>query len=363
MNRAKKPMSSYIEMFRTILAVFISLLIVFAIILLVSEEPLSALKDFVIGPLTSLRRFGNVIEAMIPLIFTGMSVIILFKPGLFNLSMEGAFFLGAVAACASALTIKAPGIFGVIIAMVIASLVGAVTTSVPGVLQVKAHANVLVTSLMLNYICLFLGSFIITTFLYDPTQNVNYSYKFPENIVLPTLIPGTRVSTGLIIATITVVAVWTLMNKTSFGFKATLVGQNYNMASYTGTNAERTILLTQAVGGMLAGLGAAVELFSMYRRFQYSSLPGYGWDGVLIAIVAKQKIQYVPLAAFFLAYLRIGADIMSRNSDIPFEIVKIIQAVMVLLISATAILSGWRKRLVIKEARAAENVNSAKTAE
>ena len=102
---------------------------------------------------------------------------------------------------------------------------------------------------------------------------------------------------------------------------------------------------------MLAGLGGAAELFGMYQRFQYSALPGYGWDGVLIAIVARRKVQYVPFAALFLSYLRIGADIMSRNSDIPFEIVNIIQAVMVLLISATAILSGYKKKLIIKETK------------
>lgn len=348
--KMKKSISSYIEMLRTVLAIFISLLIVFAIILLVSKEPLTALRSFVLGPMMSLRRFGNVIEAMIPLIFTGMAVIILFRPGLFNLSMEGGFFLGAVAACASALTVKAPGILGLMIAMLVGSLVGGLTTSIPGVLSVKTGANVLVTSLMLNYICLFFGSWIISSFLYDPTQNVNYSYKFPKNVCLPNLIPGTRVSTGFVIAIGTVLLVYLFLNKTSLGFKATLVGKNRRMADYSGISSDKVILLTQALGGMLAGLGASVELFGMYKRFQYSSLPGYGWDGVLIAIVAKNKIQYVPLAAFFLAYLRIGADIMSRTTDIPFEIVNIIQAVMVLLISATAILSGVKKKMIIREA-------------
>ncbi len=348
--KMKRSISSYIEMLRTVLAIFISLLIVFAIILLVSNEPLTALQSFVFGPMMSLRRFGNVIEAMIPLIFTGMAVIILFRPGLFNLSMEGGFFLGAVAACASALTVKAPGILGLMIAMLVGSLVGGLTTSIPGVLSVKTGANVLVTSLMLNYICLFFGSWIISTFLYDPTQNVNYSYKFPENVCLPNLIPGTRVSTGFVIAIGTVLLVYLFLNKTSLGFKATLVGKNRRMADYSGISSDKVILLTQALGGMLAGLGASVELFGMYKRFQYSSLPGYGWDGVLIAIVAKNKIQYVPIAAFFLAYLRIGADIMSRTTDIPFEIVNIIQAVMVLLISATAILSGVKKKMIIREA-------------
>ena len=101
----KKPLSGYIEMFRMMLAIFISLLIVFAIILLISEAPLEALGDFVFGPLTSLRRFGNVIEGMTPLIFTGLAVIILFKPGLFNLSMEGSFFMGMVAACGASLVL------------------------------------------------------------------------------------------------------------------------------------------------------------------------------------------------------------------------------------------------------------------
>ncbi len=122
------------------------------------------------------------------------------------------------------------------------------------------------------------------------------------------------------------------------------------MANYAGINSGLIIILTQILGGMLAGLGGAAELSACTSA---SSIPhsGYGWDGVLIAIVARRKVQYVPFAALFLSYLRIGADIMSRNADIPFEIVNIIQAVMVLLISATAILSGYKKKLIIKETK------------
>lgn len=345
----KKPLSSYIEMLRMMMAIFISLLIVFMIILLISNEPLSALKDFVFGPLTSVRRFGNVIEGMTPLMFTGLAVIILFKPGLYNLSMEGAFFMGMVASCAVSLSIGAPGKMTLILAVAAGALVGAVVCFIPGVLKVKAHANELVTSLMMNYICLFLGLFIINQYFYDPSQNSSYSYKFPEGCVLDRIVAGTRINQGTIIAIVTVIVIWLLVNKTSFGLKANLVGENSNMADYCGIDSGTTIIFTQIVGGLLAGLGGSVHLFGMFERFQYSALPGYGWDGVLIAIVARRKPQFVPFAALFLSYLRIGADIMSRNSDIPFEIVNIIQAVMVLLISATAILGGLKKRLIIKE--------------
>ncbi len=355
MNTKKvRTWSSYVEALRMAVAILLSLAIVFVIILLTSKMPLQCIHDFVLGPLTSLRRFGNVIESMTPLMFTGLAVIVLFRPGLFNLSMEGAFFMGAVAACGSALTFDLPPVVNLIVALAAAAVAGALICFIPGVLQAKCHANELVTSLMLNYICKFVGLFIITSYFYDPTQNSNYSFKFPKSILLPGILPGTRVNLGTIFALAAVVIVWILLSKTAFGYKTRLVGQNHHMASYSGINCAKVIITSQIVGGILAGLGGGVELFGMYKRFQYSELPGFGWDGVLIAIVARNKPQFVPFAALFLAYLRTGADIMSRNGDVPYEIVKIIQAVMVLLISATAILSGLKKNLIIKETRALE---------
>ena len=131
--KQKKPLSSYVEMLRTMIAILISLIIVFAIILLISSQPLSALGDFIFGPLTSVRRFGNVIEGMTPLMFTGLAVIILFKPGLFNLSMEGAFFIGAVAACAASLGLGLSGKTALIVAMAAAAVAGGFICFIPGI--------------------------------------------------------------------------------------------------------------------------------------------------------------------------------------------------------------------------------------
>ena len=233
---------------------------------------------------------------------------------------------------------------------------GGIVTLIPAVLKVKCHANELVTSLMLNYVCLYLGLYIITAFFYDPQMNSNYSYMFADSMVLPKLFPKTRINTGTIVALVMVGVVWLILNKTSFGYKVTLVGKNETMAKYSGIHAGAMIIGSQILGGVLAGLGSSMELFGMYQRFQYQGLPGYGWDGVLIAIVARYQAKYIPLAALFLAYLRIGADIMSRNTDIPFEIVKIIQAIMIVLISAQAILSKYRQKLVVKEAKELEEM-------
>ncbi len=78
---------------------------------------------------------------------------------------------------------------------------------------------------------------------------------------------------------------------------------------------------------MIAGVGGSVELLGMYERFQWTSLPGYGWDGVILAILARNKPQYVPVAAIFLSYLRVGASSMASNTDVPKELITVIQSI------------------------------------
>lgn len=337
------------ELFRILLSITISMVVVLAIILLISDMPLEALKDFILGPLKSMRRLGNVLEASIPIMFTGLAVIVLFRSGLFNLSMEGGFFIASVAAIGSALIFDFPPIINVIVATIVAMVVGGIATVIPGWLKEKADANELVTSLMFNYVLLFLGLFFITTYFYDPEMNATYSYKFAEGMQLPKIIANTNVHLGLIVAIISCVVLWIILNKTSFGFKMTLIGNNREMARYSGINISKIVIISQFLGGLFAGLGASMQLFGMYTRFQYTGLTNYGWDGILVAIIAKKNPLYVPIAAIFFGYLRTGASIMSRNTDIPFEIISIIQAIVIVLISSEVILSKYKKKVISEE--------------
>ncbi len=336
-----------IETLRTLLAVGISLIIVFLIILVISNNPQVAITSFMFGPLQSIRRFGSVIEGSVPLMFTGLSVILLQRSGMFNLAMEGAFFISAAVAAAVILFFNAP----LPIAMLAGALTGGVVCAIPAVLKVKCNSNVLVTSLMLNYICFYVGLYIIVGHFLDPKINTAFSYKFPEGSQLTRLFSVTRINTGLFIALLCVVIVWFITNKTSFGFKVTIIGQNSKMARYAGMKIDRLVVLSALFGGFLAGLGGAVNMFGMYSRFQYTSLTGYGWDGILIAILAKRKAAFVPFAALFLAYMRVGADVMSLKSDVPGEMIAIIQAIIIILVSAQYLLEGYKKKLTVKETK------------
>lgn len=339
-----------VELLRTLLAIGISLAVTFIVILIVSEDPLNALQSFILGPISTFRRFGNVIELMIPLMFSGLATIFLFRVGLFNLSAEGSIFIGAVVAAIVSITLNLPPILVLIISMLCAAIAGGIITFIPGFLKVKCDANEIVTSLMLNYVALNLGLYFIQEYFRDPEINTMYSYKFTEGATLPNIINGTRIHAGLIIIVVLIVISYYVLNRTSFGYKSKLVGSNHKMADYSGVNSSKMILLTQVIGGMIAGLGGSVELFGMYDRFQYTDLTGYGWDGILIAIVAKNNPKLLPISGLFLAYIRVGADIMSRQSDVPFEIVQIIQAIVIVFISAQVLLSKYKKKVLKKEA-------------
>lgn len=112
-----------------------------------------------------------------------------------------------------------------------------------------------------------------------------------------------------------------------------------------------TVVMCQVVGGMLAGMGGAVEILGYYDRFKWRQLPGYGWDGITIAILAKNNPIFIPLAAFFMAYLRRGCDLMQLNTDVPAEMLSIIQAVIFLFFAAEQFLSKYRHKLVVRDAK------------
>ncbi|OHD26481.1 MAG: ABC transporter permease [Spirochaetes bacterium GWB1_59_5] len=338
------------EVVRTGLAILIALLIALVIVLTVSEDPADALYKFLLGPLDSFRHFGNVIELMIPLVFTGVAISIMFSAAQFNLGAEGGFFIGAIATAFVAIKFNLPPVIHPVVAILFGSLVGSLFCGLPAALKVRWGASELVSSLMFNYIAFFFGLFLINYLLRDVNAGAMVSYTFKPTALLPRLVPKTRISYGLIVAVLLVVAAAAFMTKTRWGYRIRLTGANARFAQYSGINTNSVVVYSQVIGGFVAGMGGSIELLGMYTRFSWQSLPGYGWDGVIVAILARNNPLYVPVAAFFLAYLRIGADIMSRYSDVPNEFVTLIQGTIIILIAASSFLAKYRHRLVFKEA-------------
>ena len=338
------------EVYRTGLAILIALLIALVIILLVSDVPWEAMKIFLFGPLDSLRHFGNVLEMMVPLLFTGLAISVMFSASQFNLGAEGAFFFGAIGAAFVAVNWNLPPVIHPTVAILWGGLIGSIFCGIPGFLKVKWGSSELVSSLMFNYIAYFFGLYLINYFLRDVNAGAMVSYPLAESAKLIKIIPKTKVHFGLIIAVLMVVFTAIFLYRTRWGYRIQVIGKNLRFARYAGINTSSAIILSQVLGGFIAGMGGSIELLGLYRRFSWQLLPGYGWTGVIVAILARNNPIYVPVAAFFLAYMRIGADIMSRSTDMPNEFVSIIQAVIIILIAASSFLSKQRHKIVVKEA-------------
>lgn len=338
------PKINKYDTLRTMIAVLIALIISTIIIFATSETPIYSLKNFLFGPLQKIKYFSNVLEMMIPLTFTGLALCIIYQSKHFSLIADGCFFMGAIVASYVAINFTLPKMVHPIVAMIIAGIIGGCVGVLPGILKIKWKANELVTSLMLNYVFYFFGLYIVNYYLRDPEASVFASYKFNKSFALPRILPGTRLHAGFLIAMLFIVLAYVYIYKTKWGYEVRTVGDSINFAKYSGINTAKVIISSQFIAGAVAGIGGAIEMSGMYRRFLWDVTPSYAWDGVIVALLAKNNPKYVPLAAFFLSYLRIGADMMSRRADVDNEIISIIQAVMILLIAAERFLAYWKQR-------------------
>ena len=343
---------------RSLFGIAISLVIAFLLILSVSDEPAKAISTFMLSPFGSIRRIGYIVEKTIPLLFTGTALCVIYACGQGNVAVEGAFYLGGITTAFFATMVELPGTVHPIVCMLGAALTGALICLIPAWINVKFGTSTIVVSLMLNYICQYLGAYIMHyTPMRDPAAGYDGSYEYIETSKLPKLFSVTNIHLGLIIAIAVVLFGYWLLYRNTWGYGVRMTGQNPAFAKFAGIKVKRAIITSALVGGAIAGLGAAVEQLGMYRRMSFTAPAGYGWDGVMIATLAQNNPVLVPISALFLGYLNTGSNAVSQNMDIPIEIVNIVQSIIIIFAAAEHFLDGFKHREIVK----ASAKNAAKT--
>lgn len=343
------------ELIRIVAAMGVAYIVALIILALISDDPGYVISQFVFGPFSTLRRFGDVISLAIPFMFTGLCMCFMYAVNKFNLVGEGVFMFGGLIASWMAISLADTGIPGpvlIILIIVVAAVVGGVVTAIPALLDARFKANVVVVSLMMNYLLWYFIQHVLKYEIKDSTIAFTGSVELPARANLAKIIPGTTVHVGLIIALLCTVAVCLLFYKTGFGYSLRTVGTNPNFAKYVGIGIMGTTVMAQVVGGIFAGMGGAIEIMGMYRRFQWANvMTGHGFDGLIVAVLAKRNPAFVPITAMLLAYIRIGADIVNRTTDIPAEFVTIIQGIIILLVAAELFLSNFKNKMIFKSAK------------
>lgn len=353
MNLKKRPITPrHIEtrfaIFRSLISVVVALLLSLVLILLVSKEPLVAFKAFLLGPFESLKNVSNIFQTAAPLIFTGLAVSVMFSCNQFNMGAEGAFFAGGLAASWVAVSFVLPTGLHPAVAMICGAFVGGIVCGLPALLKVRLGASEIVSSLMLNYVVLYLGVYFLNYYLLDVNAGFPATAKFPDSARLESFIPKASFHAGILIAFVMVVVTYAFLRRSKYGYAIRMVGQNEMFSRYSGIAVGSTVCLSQVVGGAVAGLGGACEMLGIYSRFQWVALPGYGFDGIIVATLAGNNPALVPITALFLAYLRTGADIMSRRSDVATEVLSIVQGVIILMVAAKLFLQRQMHKQMVK---------------
>ncbi len=357
MNQNRKQF--LIEFARIVAVVLVALGLGFIITLFVSEEPVAAFRELLTGPfpkisfgdnglqIRGMNRFGNWIEESITLTLLGLSVAIVFRAQQFSLGAEGQLFLGALAAGIVSLFVQAPLVIHIGLILLAAGTVGFIWGLIPGVLKAYMNANEIVSTLMLNIIAIQLYRLLLTQWLKDPTAGFVATEFFPESAIFPIVISGTRVSIALFVMLAAVVATWFLMTRTPLGYEIRVVGANMKFAKYGGINTRWVVAMSMGLSGILAGLAGAHLSNGLLKQLTLNLSPGIGFEGIVVALLARNDPKGVLLAGLFYAYLRTGAQIMERSSDVTREVVLIIQAIIILLITAERVfplLQQWWQR-------------------
>jgi simple sugar transport system permease protein len=329
------------EVGRAVGALAIALLVTFIVVLLTSKAPLDAITQLLTAPASKPRTIGLWLDDVAKLTITGLAFSLVFQARQFAMGVQGQVYIGALAASYVALSPLGATWAGIPLGITAAMLAGAIYGFLPGIAKAKLGANEIVSSLMLNYIAIEVCNFLVRTSLPKPQAGVLTTNDFPDSAVFPQLIKldglnVTRLDLGLVFALVAVLVVWFALYRTSWGLKLRLVGHNARFAEYSGIKATFIMVSAMTASGALGGLlGSMFVQGQGYGKLTVLFEGGLAFEGILVAIVARSRPLAVPVVALFYGYLRQGAQLMNIRTDVPAEVIGVVTAIIILLVSSS----------------------------
>jgi ABC-type uncharacterized transport system permease subunit len=280
----------------------------------------------------------NLLETFVkasPLILTGLAVAFAFRAKFWNIGAEGQLLAGALTATVFGVHLGAiPPALVLPITIVAGFLAGGIWASIPALLKTKLKVDDVVSTLLLNYVMLHIMGALLFGPLQQPGSSWPRSSAIIEAACYPILLTRSRFHLGILISFLAVGIIWFINKKTIFGYRTKAVGINVRAAHFGGINTTSVILWTALISGGLAGLAGVGELCALQYRLIMDISPGYGYSGIVIAMLGNLHPVGVLFSSFFFSVIIVGAQTMSRMTGVPTYIAEVIQgmALMVMLI-------------------------------
>ena len=353
MRLEKRARSSALALVLAPLGAVVFTMLVSALLVLWAGAPIARTYGLLLqGGFGSVFALSETLTRAIPLMLTGLAATVAFKARLFNIGAEGQLYAGALAAVAVGGLhggsgfdqLPTPVLFALM--MLAAALAGALLLLGPALMKARLGVDEVVTTLLLNFIVLLLVSWMLDGPMKDPTaMGWPQSVALLGELELSKLIAQTRVHSGLVWGVALAIGVWALMKYTVLGFDIRAVGANARAAAFAGVPVTRTVVLVAMLSGALAGLAGAIEVAGRTGYVTLDMSPGYGYSGIVIAMLAALHPLGVVAASVFVAGVLVGADSMSRAVGVPTYIADVIVAASLISVLVATLLTQYRVKL------------------
>jgi simple sugar transport system permease protein len=328
-----------------IAAVLAALLLAGLLILAAGADPLAAYALIAEGAFGSRLSVTETLTRATPLILTGLAAAVAFRARLWNIGAEGQLYAGAVAVAAFGTTPLLPPALGIPVLLAAGAAAGALLLILPLLLRLRFGVDEVVTTLLLNFIVFLFVSMLIEGPMKDPM-----AFGWPQSVPvdasfrLDRLVPRTRLHDGLLIALGAALLLWLVEARTVFGMRSRAAGLSPRAAIFAGVPLGRTLILVACLSGGLAGLAGAVEVLGLKGFVNRDLSPGYGYSGIVVAMLAGLHPIGVIAAAVFVAAVFVGADAMSRALGVPSFIADVIVAIALLSMLVALLFTLYRVR-------------------
>ncbi|HHY09099.1 MAG TPA: ABC transporter permease [Firmicutes bacterium] len=344
MSAKKRWMDAFIG---PIGAIILGLLMGAVLMLITGTNPITGYAALLRGSFGSGINFSETLVYVNPLIFTGLSVAVAYRAGLFNIGAEGQIIVGMlVSAFIGYKFAGLPRLLHLPLTLIGGMAGGALWAAVPGYLKAKFGVHEVVNSIMMNYVALHLSHYLVTGPLQDPNTTLPYSPDIAPSARLWRFLghfgEQYRVNTGILIAIAAAVFVYWLLYKTTTGYEIRSVGFNPDASGYAGMDTSAAMAKAMLVSGGLAGLAGAVQVMGIQFKFlDLFGFEGWGFDGIAVALVAKNNPLGILATSFLFGTLHRGSQTMQAMAGVPKETIGIVQAIIIFVVAAEGLISGW----------------------
>jgi simple sugar transport system permease protein len=311
--------------------------------MLAGADPFATLGLIIKGAAGSKFAVLETLNRATPLIFTGLAVAVAFRAKLWNIGAEAQLYAGALVTVLIGTKLGLPGPLAIPVMALFAVIAGALILLGPVFLKVRLGVDEVVTTLLFNFIMLLFVSMLLEGALKDPMgMGWPKSEALPRDARLPRIVDGLRLHWGFALGIIAAIAVWVIQTRTTLGYEIRAVGQNPDAARFAGIPVNRVLLKTALLSGGLAALAGYSEVAGLKGNLTLDLSPGFGYTGIIVAMLALLHPLGVVVSAIFVAGVFVGADSMSRAAEVPTYIADISLATALLFMVLAILLARFR---------------------